>query len=212
MRAPAAPACVVRLTSDLDSCTATDRGRARIEVRRQTDRRTQAQQVHPSSPCSSTPAPTQRMDGECCKGVPAALQPVQCGSHSMCVTVCDGCAAGRSTVDMPSTSRPSTVCAAQRLDACAATPAPTDCCSFVRQEAAQARSASTARPTRSSWAHCSRCTARGERSLVGAVAAAVARCCGPCSAKLSYGSPTACMANPGRVCFTSMICADMVGV
>ena len=34
----------------------------------------------------------------------AALQPVQCGSHSMCVTVCDGCAAGRSTVDMPSTS------------------------------------------------------------------------------------------------------------
>ena len=31
MDAPAAPACVVCLTSDLDSCTAKDRGRARIE-------------------------------------------------------------------------------------------------------------------------------------------------------------------------------------
>ena len=98
------------------------------------------------------PAPMQRMDGECCKGVPAALQPVQCGSHSMCVTVCDGCAAGRSTVDNPFRPRGHPQCAAQRLDACAATPAPTDCCSFVRQEAAHARSASTARPTRST--HC----------------------------------------------------------
>ena len=71
-------------------------------------RRTQAQQVHSSSPCSSTPAPTQRLAGECCKGVPAALQPVQHCSHSMRVTVRDGCAAGRSTVDIPSTSRPST--------------------------------------------------------------------------------------------------------
>ena len=117
---------------------------------------------------------------------------------------------GRHAFDLEAIHR----CAAQRLNACAATPAPTDCCSFVRQEAAQARSASTARPTRSrlSWAHCSRFNQRGERSLVGAAAAVIARCCSPCSAKLSHGSPTACMANPGRVCFTLMMCADMVGV
>ena len=45
------------------------------------------------------------MDERCCRGVPAALQPVPTGSHGPRVTVCDACAAPGSTVDMSSTFR-----------------------------------------------------------------------------------------------------------
>ena len=59
------------------------------------------------------------MDERCCRGVPAALQPVQTGSHGPCVTVCVVCAAPGPAVDMSSTSRASARCAAARLDTCA---------------------------------------------------------------------------------------------
>ena len=57
----------------------------------------------PTSAPSRTTAPTPWWMERCCRGVPADLQPVHGGSHSMCVTVCDDCAAGGSTVDLSST-------------------------------------------------------------------------------------------------------------
>ena len=58
------------------------------------------------SPVSNDPAPdrTPWMHGECCRGVPAALQPVLTGSHGPCVTVCVDCAAAGPAVDVSSTS------------------------------------------------------------------------------------------------------------
>ena len=44
------------------------------------------------------------------------------------------------------------------------------------------------------------------------MAAAVARSCGPGSAKLCHGSVCACVAKPGFMCFASMVLAVMVGV
>ena len=71
---------------------------------------------------ASTSAPAPWMDGGCCRGVPAALQPVQPGSDGLYVTVRAAHTAGWSTVDMSSTLCASAGVPRLIVDTCAAAP------------------------------------------------------------------------------------------
>ena len=152
------------------------------------------------------------MDGGCCRGVPAALLPVQAGPNGPCVTVCVACAAPGPAADVSSTS-----CACEGvprhinaicLDACAAATALTARCSLVRQEASRSRPASTTRSTRSSLARWPSGQRAGARPLVGS--------CGRhgrmwARRPLCWCCACACMALPCCMCFVCMLPVDTVG-